>query len=200
MPAGTGARWLECGARKHGKYAVRTTHGRCAVQPTRPPNTEHTMKIEKDTAVTLMLKVSNAQGGVIEDGKTPMVYLHGGYNNTLPKIEEALQDLEAGAQLTLCLATADAFGAREDALVRAIPKTQFPPGIKVGGQLEGQGEDGSPQLYTVVKIKGPEVHLDGNHPLAGLDLVFQIKVMSVRAASAVEIAHQHVHGEHGHNH
>ena len=51
-----------------------------------------------------------------------------------------------------------------------------------------------------MKIKGPEVHLDGNHPWAGLDLVFALNVVAVRAASPEEIAHRHVHGEHGHHH
>jgi FKBP-type peptidyl-prolyl cis-trans isomerase SlyD len=51
-----------------------------------------------------------------------------------------------------------------------------------------------------MKIKGPEVHLDGNHPWAGLDLVFALNVVAVRAATAEEIAHRHVHGEHGHQH
>lgn len=54
--------------------------------------------------------------------------------------------------------------------------------------------------YLDAKIKGPVVHLDGNHPLAGKDLRFSVKVQSVRAASAEEIAHKHVHGEHGHHH
>jgi FKBP-type peptidyl-prolyl cis-trans isomerase SlyD len=84
--------------------------------------------------------------------------------------------------------------------VRTIPKSEFPPGVKVGGQLQGPGADGQPQMFNVVKIKGPEVHLDGNHPLAGQALRFSCKVTGVRAASAEEIAHRHVHGEHGHHH
>ena len=58
----------------------------------------------------------------------------------------------------------DAFGARDESLVRTIPKSEFPPGVKVGGQLQGVGNDGQPAVFNVVKIKGPEVHLDGNHP------------------------------------
>ena len=56
------------------------------------------------------------------------------------------------------------------------------------------------QVFNVVKIKGAEVHLDGNHPLAGQALHFSCKVQSVRAATTEEITHRHVHGEHGHNH
>lgn len=72
--------------------------------------------------------------------------------------------------------------------------------MKVGGQLQGVGTDGQPAVFNVVKIKGPEVLLDGNHPLAGQALRFSCKVASVRAASAEEIAHRHVHGDHGHHH
>lgn len=158
------------------------------------------MKITKDTVVTLQYRVSEANGKLIEQSKEPMVYLHGGYNNTLPKIEEALEGQTAGHEVTLDLQPVDAFGERDEALVRVIPKSEFPPGVKVGGQLEGRTDDGTPHVFHVMKIKGPEVHLDGNHPLAGRALKFHLKVTGVRMASGEEIAHGHVHGEHGHHH
>ena len=158
------------------------------------------MKIEKNTAVTLRFKVSDAQGKLIEDNKELMVYLHGGYGNTLPKIEEALEGQEPGFQTTLALPPEDAFGLRDESLLRTIPRSQFPPGVKVGGQLEGRGSDGREQVFYVSKIKGDTVLIDGNHPLAGKALRFSLKVIDVRTASEEEIAHQHVHGEHGHHH
>lgn len=161
---------------------------------------EHTMKIEKNSAVTLRFKVTNSLGKVVEESTEPMVYLHGGYGNTLPKIEEALDGQVTGFKTTLALSAADAFGVRDEGLVQTIPKTQFPPGVKVGGQLEGRGDDGRTHVFTVMKIKGDTVLLDGNHPLAGKDLNFSLAVMDVRAASEEEISHGHVHGEHGHQH
>jgi FKBP-type peptidyl-prolyl cis-trans isomerase SlyD len=158
------------------------------------------MKIDKNTAVTLRYKVTDLQGKLLEESQEPMVYLHGGYGNTFPKIEAALQGQEAGYQTTLELQPLDAFGERDEALVQTIPKTQFPPGVKVGGHLQGVGEDGHAQVFTVVKIKGDKVLLDGNHPHAGKVLRFQLRVTEVRAASEEEIAHGHVHGEHGHHH
>src|SRR2546425_1539159 len=158
------------------------------------------MKIEKNTAVTLHFKVADAQGNFTEKSANPMVYLHGGYGNTLPKIEEALEGKEPGYQTTLQLQAVDAFGLRDESLVRTIPKSEFPPGVKVGGQLEGRGDDGREQIFNVVKIKGNIVMLDGNHPLAGQDLRFTVNVTDVRAANEEEIAHKHVHGEHGHHH
>ncbi|GAB4057657.1 peptidylprolyl isomerase [Uliginosibacterium sediminicola] len=158
------------------------------------------MKIAKDTAVTLLFKVLDAQGKIIEESREPSVYLHGGYNNTLPKIEEALDGQEAGYQVSLNLSAQDAFGERDESLVTSIPRSEFPPGVKVGGYLQRYDDKGEQHDYRVVKIKGPVVLLDGNHPLAGQALRFAVKVLSVRAASAEEIAHGHVHGEHGHHH
>ena len=158
------------------------------------------MKIEKNTAVTLRFKVSDTQGKVVEQSNEPMVYLHGGYGNTLPKLEDALEGQLAGYQVMLQLKAQDAFGLRDESLLRSLPKTQFPPGVKVGGQLEGRGDDGQVQVFNVMKIKGDTVLLDGNHQLAGKELRFDVKVLDVRAASEEEIAHQHVHGEHGHHH
>lgn len=158
------------------------------------------MKIEKDSVVTLRYKVSEPGGKLIEESRTPMVYLHGGYDNTLPKIEAALDGKEPGAEVSLALAPEDAFGQRDETLKRTISKKDFPPGVKVGGQLEGVTDDGRPHVFHVMKIKGDQVLLDGNHPLAGKDLRFWLKVMSVRKATAEEIEHRHVHGEGGHHH
>ena len=156
------------------------------------------MNISKDTAVTLSCKVTSPLGKPLDGGN--MAYLHGGYDNIFPKVEAALEGQATGFSITLDLSAEDAFGAHDDSLVRVIPKSEFPPGVKVGGQLQLPGNDGHPQVFNVVKIKGPEVHLDGNHPLAGQAVRFSCRVTDVRAASAEEIAHRHVHGAHGHHH
>ena len=158
------------------------------------------MKIEKDSVVSLRYKVSELSGKLIEESREPMVYLHGGYDNTLPKIEAALDGKEAGAEVALQLKPEDAFGQRDEALVRTISKKDFPPGVKVGGQLEGTTEDGTPHVFHVMKIKGDQVLLDGNHPLAGKELRFNLKVLDVRRATGEEITHRHVHGDGGHHH
>ena len=157
------------------------------------------MNITKDSAVTLAYKITDAKTGKPLDSGTT-AYLHGGYDNLFPKVEAALDGQAAGHAVELELPPPDAFGERDDALVTTIPKTQFPPGVKVGGQLQGAGPDGHARVYNVVKIKGPEVHLDGNHPLAGHAIRFAATVKAVRPATAEEIAHGHVHGDHGHHH
>jgi FKBP-type peptidyl-prolyl cis-trans isomerase SlyD len=158
------------------------------------------MKIEKDTVVSVRYKVAEATGKLIEESREPMVYLHGGYDNTLPKIEEALEGKEVGTELTLQLKPLDAFGIRDESLVRSISKKEFPPGVKVGGQLEGVTDAGAPHVSHVMKIKGDQVLLDGNHPLAGKELKFHLKVTGVRKATGEEIQHRHVHGAGGHHH
>jgi FKBP-type peptidyl-prolyl cis-trans isomerase SlyD len=158
------------------------------------------MNIEKNTVVTLRYKVLDAERRTLEESREPMVYLHGGYGNTFAKIEQALDGQLPGYQTTVDLAPQDAFGERDEGLVQTIPKSQFPPGVKVGGQLRGRDANGQTRSFTVMKIKGDRVLLDGNHPMAGKALRFTLTVVAVRAATGEEIAHGHVHGEHGHHH
>lgn len=158
------------------------------------------MNIDKDTVVTLTYKVSDTAGKLLDAPKEPMAYLHGGYGNTLAPIEAALQGQAKGFQTQLTLQPEEAFGLRDDSLVQTIPRSSFPPGVKLGGQLKGVDDEGKEQVFTVMKIKGDTVHLDGNHPWAGKVLKFSLKVTEVRAAIAEEITHGHAHGAHGHHH
>ena len=156
------------------------------------------MNISKDAAVTLAYKLTDLLGKPLDSGN--LAYLHGGYDGIFPMIEAVLEGQATGFSTTLDLQATDAFGERDESLVRTIPKSEFPPGVKVGGQLQGLGNDGQPQMFNVLKIKGQQVMLDGNHPLAGKALRFSLKVAGVRAATPEEITHRHVHGEHGHQH
>ena len=161
------------------------------------------MPITQDSAVTLRytlheLLPNGSALKLLDQGHT--AYLHGGYENIFPKVEAALAGKAVGDSIRLDLAVEDAFGPVDEALKRSIPKAEFPPGVKVGGQLRGTNDQGEPQVYNVVKIKGPVVLLDGNHPLAGKALRFSATVTEVRPASSEEIAHRHVHGDHGHHH
>jgi FKBP-type peptidyl-prolyl cis-trans isomerase SlyD len=158
------------------------------------------MKIDKDIAVTISYTLSESSGRLLEQSKGSSAYLHGGYGDTFEKIEQALQGQEAGYSVSLTLLPTDAFGERDESLVQSIPKSEFPPGVKVGGQLRGRTQDGRELAFYVTKIKGAQVLLDGNHPHAGKTLQCAIKVLKVRAASAEEIAHGHVHGDGGHHH
>ena len=161
------------------------------------------MNISKDTVVTLHYKLSDAQGNLIEESSEPMVYLHGGYNNTLPKIEEALEGKAVGEHVSVQVEPADGFGEYDAELVKVEPRTLFPAELEVGMQFEGSSDDvpnAEMRLFTVTDIADGKVVLDGNHPLAGMALRFALNVVEVRKAAAEEIAHGHVHGPHGHHH
>ncbi|MRV76575.1 peptidylprolyl isomerase [Duganella sp. FT92W] len=161
------------------------------------------MKIAKNTVVTVNYKLSDAQNNLIEDGRQPMVYLHGGYENTLPKIEEELDGKEAGYSSTIQIEPEDAFGDYDASLVKVEPRNRLPEPLEVGMQFEGmpEGDDGEDaMIFTVTEIADDKVVLDGNHPLAGMALRFELTVVDVRAATDEEIAHEHVHGAHGHHH
>lgn len=159
------------------------------------------MKIAKDTVVTVNYKLSDAQNNLIEEGTQPMVYLHGGYENTLPKIEEELDGKEAGYSSTIQVEPEDAFGDYDSDLVKVEERSRLPEPIEVGMQFEGMAEGGDePTIFTVTEIAEDKVVLDGNHPLAGMALRFELSVIDVRAATPEEIQHGHVHGAGGHHH
>lgn len=160
------------------------------------------MKIAKNTVVTVHYKLSDAQGTLIEDGQEPMVYLHGGYENTLPKIEEALEGKVAGFDITIQVEPEDAFGEYDADLVKVEERKNLPTPLEVGMQFEGTpdgDDDGDALIFTVTDVADDKVVLDGNHPLAGMALRFSLNVADVRAATDEEIAHGHVHGAHGHD-
>lgn len=162
------------------------------------------MKIAKDTVVTVHYKLSDAQGNLIEESREPMVYLHGGYENTLPKIEEALDGKEPGYETLIQVEPQDAFGEYDADLVKVESRDRLPTPLEVGMQFEGSPEGGDPDeqslIFTVTEIADDKVVLDGNHPLAGIALRFALRVAGVRPATDEEIEHEHVHGEHGHHH
>ena len=162
------------------------------------------MKIAKNTVVTVHYKLSDAQGNLIEESSEPMVYLHGGYENTLPKIEEALDGKDTGFDTTIQVEPEDAFGEYDSSLVKVEPRDRLPTPLEVGMQFEGLPDGGDDEedaiVFTVTDIADDKVVLDGNHPLAGMALRFALTVTEVRTATDEEITHQHVHGAHGHHH
>ncbi len=168
------------------------------------------MKIEKDTIVSLVYRLTDAQNNLIEESGDPMVYLHGGYSGTFPKIEELLEGQEVGFETQIQLEPEDAFGDYDANLLKVEPRARFPEPLEVGMQFEGVPSDEEGDLaniddadedeiliYTVTDVAQDKVVLDGNHPLAGMALRFWIKVSQVRAATPEEIEHGHPHGESG---
>ena len=159
------------------------------------------MEIAKNTVVTLNYTVTDPDGNVIDDGQHPLVYLHGGYDGIFAVIEEALHGKKVGDNAKVKLLPEDAFGEYDEELVLVEEASLFPDNIEVGMSFERVGEDGEEdEVYRITDIADGKVVVDGNHPLAGTALIFDMTVQSVRQASAEEIGHGHVHGEGGHHH
>lgn len=161
------------------------------------------MKIEKNAVVSLTYELTDASGALLEKNGEPISYLHGGYDGIFPLVEEALHGKSVGDKFSVTMEPDDAFGEYEHELVRTEPRGMFPEDVAVGMQFEGGAEGDEEEdytLYVVTEVTNDEVTVDGNHPLAGKTLVFSGVVTDVRAASAEELAHGHVHGDGGHHH
>jgi FKBP-type peptidyl-prolyl cis-trans isomerase SlyD len=161
------------------------------------------MLIARNTVVTLSYRVTDTDGKSIDDGQVPIVYLHGGYGGIFDRIEEQLQGQDIGTKLEVKLQPEDAFGEYDAELVNIEERDLFPENIEVGMQFERGEEDDEEEegaLYTITDITDDKVVVDGNHPLAGLALIFSCTVTDVREASKEEVTHGHVHGPAGHHH
>ena len=162
------------------------------------------MQVVKNSVVTLNYRVTNPAGELVDDGQEPLVYLHGGYDDLFPKLEEALEGKAINDSVSVRLHADEAFGEYDAELVQMEPRENFPETLEVGMQFEGMPESDSPDeeamIFTVTDIADDKVVLDGNHPLAGIALRFSLTVADVREATDEEIAHGHVHGAHGHDH
>jgi FKBP-type peptidyl-prolyl cis-trans isomerase SlyD len=167
------------------------------------------MKIQKNTIVSLRYKLTDAQNNVIEEPDSPMIYLHGGYEGTFPKIEALLDGQDIGYEATIQLEPHEAFGEYDPELLKIEPRARFPEPLEVGMQFEGvpdadseeaevaveeDDSEAEPLIYTVTDVADNQVVLDGNHPLAGMALRFWVQVEDVRAATEDEIENRHPEG------
>ncbi len=159
------------------------------------------MQIAKNCVVTLDYRVTDTDGELIDDGAHPLVYLHGGYDGIFPMLEEALHGKNQGEKLEMKLQPEDAFGDYDETLVLIEPASMFPENIEVGMQFERVGDDEDEEMvFTITDIAEGKVVIDGNHPLAGLAIVFSCTISDVRQATQEELEHGHVHGGEGHHH
>ena len=160
------------------------------------------MNVANDCVVSIHYTLTGDDGAVIDSsrGREPLAYLHGA-GNIVPGLEKKLTGRAPGDKLDVVVAPEEGYGVRHEGLVQTLPRAAFHgvDNIEPGMQFTAQGNRG-PLEVTVTKVDGDEVTIDGNHPLAGKALKFHLKVTGVRAASAEEIQHRHVHGEHGHHH
>ena len=160
------------------------------------------MNAAKETVVSFHYTLKNKEGETIDssENQDPLAYLHGA-NNIIPGLEREIDGKSAGDQFEVKVEPKDAYGDRNDQLVRAIPLSQFEnlDQIKPGVQLQINSPQGA-QRAIVLKVEPENVLIDLNHPLAGETLHFEVKIEDVREATKEEVEHGHVHGPHGHAH
>ena len=157
------------------------------------------MQIASDKVVAIHYTLKNDAGDVLDtsEGREPLAYLHGA-NNIIPGLEKALEGKAAGDKVDVSVEPAEAYGERQEQLVQEVPREAFQgvDDIQPGMQFNAQGPQG-PVLVTVVEAGEETVKIDGNHPLAGQKLHFDVEVADVRDATDDEKTHGHAHGEGG---
>ena len=160
------------------------------------------MQISKHKVVTIDYTLTDNQGQVIDSskGQEPLAYIHG-IGNIIPGLESALEGKQKGDALSVSVEPEQGYGVRNDELQQVISRDQFPnvDELQVGMQFRAEGPQGD-QIITITAMEGDDVTIDGNHPLAGVTLNFEVEILGVRDAESEELDHGHVHGEGGHHH
>jgi FKBP-type peptidyl-prolyl cis-trans isomerase SlyD len=160
------------------------------------------MIAEKDKVVTFHYTLKNAAGEQLESSREqdPMNYLHGA-SNIIPGLEKAMEGRASGDEFSVTVEPEDAYGQRNENNVQRIPLKRLRGVGKIspGQVLNLNTKQGQVQV-TVLKVGRFNVDVDGNHPLAGTQLTFDVEITDIRDASEEEIKHRHVHGPGGHDH
>ncbi len=160
------------------------------------------MSISRDSVVTIHYTLRDDAGTVIDSssGGEPLAYLHG-HGYIVPGLERELTGKNTGDKLSVRVTPAEGYGEYDKNLVQSVPRRAL-RGVKdvqQGMHLHAQTEQGT-RTVTVTRVVGDMVTLDGNHPLAGKHLNFDIRIEGVRQATEEELSHGHVHGPDGHHH
>jgi FKBP-type peptidyl-prolyl cis-trans isomerase SlyD len=161
------------------------------------------MEIRKDTIVSIdyTLKDDNGEQLDTSQGAEPLAYLHG-HQQIIAGLEAALEGKRTGDHFSTTISPADAYGVHEPTMVQKVPMKMFPKDkpIMVGQEYRSQSSDGHGHMVRIVAMDEHDVTVDGNHPLAGKTLHFELTVRDVRAATPEELSHGHAHGPGGHVH
>jgi len=160
------------------------------------------MQIKKDAVVSIHYTLTDNEGEILDtsEGQEPLAYLHG-RGNLIPGLEKELEGKKEGDKLNVTIPPEDAYGIRDEQLVRKVSRSSFKEiqDLQPGMQFQSQSEKGL-EIFTVTKIEGEDVTIDGNHALADATLTFDVEVTEIREATEEELAHGHVHGAGGHHH
>jgi len=160
------------------------------------------MQVKKDTIVTIEYTLKDEGGNVIDSSKDhgPLNYVHGS-GNIIPGLENGLEGKSAADSFVVTVSPEEGYGERDESLTQVVDREVFglEDELEEGMQFQAPTENGV-MVVTVVNIDGDDITVDGNHPLAGVQLNFDITIVDVREATAEELDHGHVHGEGGCGH
>lgn len=160
------------------------------------------MQIQDKRVVNLAYTLKDDSDTVIDESTDgSFSYLHGA-SNIIPGLENSLTGKQAGDELSVTVEPEMGYGVRDADRVQSVPREMFPEDVEIspGMQFHAQGPDGQAIVVMVSKVEDDTITVDGNHPLAGVQLNFDVKILAVRDATAEELAHGHVHGPDGHHH
>ena len=161
------------------------------------------MQIKKNSVVTMEYHLRDDENTIIDSSgdSGPFPYLHGA-GGIIPGLESAMEGKKAGDEVKVRIPPEEGYGERNESLLQSVPRENFQgiDDISVGMQFQTPTEDGSQQVVTVMTVDDKQVTVDGNHPLAGIPLNFEVTVIDVRDATDEELEHGHVHGPGGHEH
>lgn len=150
--------------------------------------------------VTFHFTLRDPQGRLLDTsaGGEPIAYLEGA-DMIIDGLDTALREVPAGTRTRVTVPAAQGYGEHDPAQVRAVPRSALPVDgeLHVGDQFQTGTDRGAP-VVTVAAIDGDQIMLDANHPLAGVDLDFEVEILGARPATATELQHGHVHGDDGH--
>ena len=155
------------------------------------------MKIERNSVVSFHYSLTDDDGINIDssEGQEPLGYIHGA-GNIIPGLEKALEGKEVGDSLTVAVKAAEGYGEVQKELIQEVPREAFQgiDTIELGMQFEAQTGQGGSVPVTVIAVTDELVTVDGNHPLAGKNLNFDVSIEEIREASEEELAQGHIHG------
>lgn len=160
------------------------------------------MQVTDKKVVSMKYKLTNDAGEVLDQSPEgqPLTYLHGA-SNIIPGLEKELSDKSTGDMFKVRIVPEDAYGSRDESMVQVLPRSAFQgvDNIEPGMQFQAQGQNGT-VMITVTNVAGDNVTVDGNHPLAGEALTFDVEIEEIRDATEEELEHGHVHGAGGSHH
>jgi FKBP-type peptidyl-prolyl cis-trans isomerase SlyD len=159
------------------------------------------MQIGKNSVVSIHYTLRDNEGHILDssDGGAPLTYIQG-IGNLIPGMEEGLEGRKVGEKLDIKVSPEKGYGVRNEGLIQQVPKSAFGgQEVKTGMQFQAQSNEGA-QVVTVTEVGTDSVTIDGNHPLAGVELSFAVEVIDIRPATTEELDHGHVHGPGGHHH